>query len=590
MRIPSFDIRAQRSIAIASCAAVPPLMVIAGPNGTGKSTLLHSLRQVGGGAGPILYVGPHRTLRRQHVQGRFLLANTISMADMLTRMDTPGGFEGVSLITGSRDPWSGDDSANYLKHSLCQIEFERQRAIAARFDAAGSIAAGSIPDPWAPLRELTTSLLPHLAFARIDTENQTQIRCLWRVHKNDTLVDLDDLSSGEKSVVQMFYPLVEHRIRETLQELTGKPPNTGARSTCLLIDEPELHLHPNLQAKVLDYMRQLAYQQGVQCILATHSPTIVEYATFEELYLLMPIELVEVGGNQLVQIATDEARLQFLRETFGGARNLTALQPVLIVEGAHEKDTTSVLADRKVYRALSPNFDRVTVIAGGGKSECFKLREVLAPALAAFTTQLKVSLLLDRDTADERPVSDGAGTFYLPVSMVENLLIDPDAMWEALQSVVEKTSLKSTDDIAGALDLILDAMEPDELERRVLAALGADVFRPKRPIASVMDQVGVFNQLLGEKYEAAKIDIVRKNAEAAVAKLKAEKKRREFFHGKEALGAFVKQHLHKTGLPKNVFLFETARHAQRRKSVTTFFAALFADLLPEPKAETAAPS
>ena len=199
-----------------------------------------------------MYVGPHRTLRRQQVQGRNLLAKTISMEELMTRMDTPGGYEGVTVHTGTRDAWSGDDTANYLKHGFCQIEFERQRAIAARYDSAGSIAAGSIPDPWKSLRELTSNLLPHLSFSRIDTEKQTEIRCLWKVHKKDVFVDLDDLSSGEKSIIQMFYPLVEHQVRETLRELTGAPAVPGARGTCLLIDEPELHLHPNLQAKVLD--------------------------------------------------------------------------------------------------------------------------------------------------------------------------------------------------------------------------------------------------------------------------------------------------------------------------------------------------
>jgi AAA15 family ATPase/GTPase len=48
MRIPSFQIPSQRSIALARCDNVPSLMVIAGPNGVGKSTLLNALRTVSG--------------------------------------------------------------------------------------------------------------------------------------------------------------------------------------------------------------------------------------------------------------------------------------------------------------------------------------------------------------------------------------------------------------------------------------------------------------------------------------------------------------------------------------------------------------
>jgi len=56
-----------------------------------------------------------------------------------------------------------------------------------------------------------------------------------------------------------------------------------------------------------------------------------------------------------------------------------------------------------------------------------------------------------------------------------------------------------------------------------------------------------------------------------VARLKEDRKRRELFHGKDLINDLFKLYLHKTGMPKGVFLFETARHARRRKSVTQFF-------------------
>jgi len=109
-------------------------------------------------------------------------------------------------MTGARDAWSFDDTANYLKHGLCQIEVDRKDAIATRYDRDREIAKDALPDPWAPLKELTANLLPHLSFDRIDAADRYQVRVLWRVHAIDTIVDLDDLSSGEKSIIQIFYP------------------------------------------------------------------------------------------------------------------------------------------------------------------------------------------------------------------------------------------------------------------------------------------------------------------------------------------------------------------------------------------------
>ena len=201
--------------------------------------------------------------------------------------------------------------------------------------------------------------------------------------------------------------------------------------------------------------------------------------------------------------------------------------------------------------------------------------------MAQFTTRLRVAVLLDRDTSDDRPMTDGRGTYYLPVSMIENLLLDPDAIWEAIQSVVEKTKLSRIEDISIALDALLEAMENEESDRRVLGRLGADVFRPEGPSSTFEQQIDTFSRQLITKYAPSDIAILKVEADAVVARLKVEKKRREFFHGKDVLARLFKLHLHQAGLPKNVFLFETARHARRRRSVTEFFDRLFAELLPE---------
>lgn len=267
MRVPRFEIHGQRSIRLAKWDSVPPVMVIAGPNGTGKSTLLNAIRSTAGWNN-IIYIGPHRALRRQTVQQRHIITTPFLMEELLTRQDSPG-FEGVQLITGARDPWGHDDSANYLKHTLCQVEIDFQQAIMERYKKDGEIKKGSLPDPWKPLRELSANLLPHLRFSGIDSTNRSQLQCLWNVHGVPQAVDLDELSSGEKSIIQMFFPLVEREIRALLAEVSGVEKAGDRPEQCVLIDEPELHLHPNLQVKVLDYLRVLTTGTQTQVILGS---------------------------------------------------------------------------------------------------------------------------------------------------------------------------------------------------------------------------------------------------------------------------------------------------------------------------------
>jgi predicted ATP-dependent endonuclease of OLD family len=571
MRVPSFLVENQRGLSRAECTALPKVMIIAGPNGAGKSTLLSAIRDRTGYSN-VVYVGPHRAMRRQNVQQRHLLSRPLSMEEIYSSQSLTN-YDGIRLMDGARDPWGHDDSASYLKHALCQIEIDRQQAITTRFDREGSIPAGTLVDPWRPLRELAAHLLPHLIFERIDASNRDQVRVLWKVHRTSTLVDIDDLSSGEKSIVQMFYPLVEREIKALVKEIDSGPQAVARPEACVMIDEPELHLHPNLQLKVLDYLRVITSGKPLQVIVATHSPTIVEQATFDELFLLRPVELTPAGDNQLIQLADDEERLRVLRDLFGGTSNLTSMQHVLVVEGTNELGRS--VPDRKIYRAIHAGFDSMTVVAGGGKSQCLQLRDALAGALSTFSANLKVVALLDRDLQATPTASD---VFVLPVSMIENLLLDPDALWEALQSVIEKTPFATKDDLARALDGCIDELFEDELSRHVAATIGAHHFHPPSERSEITSAAEAFAKDVVEACSAVAITAAEDTARAALAALARDHRRREMYHGKRVLDDFYKRALHRTGMQKGIFKFEAARHARTRKSVKQFFDGLMASL------------
>ncbi|MCL6528255.1 MAG: ATP-binding protein [Thermaceae bacterium] len=508
------------------------------------------------------------------MQQRHLMTAAFSLETLLASPNVPG-IEGIRIFDGSRDPWGYDESANFLKHTLCQIEVDRLQAIGNRVDREGEIQKGSLVDPWKPLRELISNLLPHMTFERIDGTNRDQVRVLFRVHRLDTLVDLDELSSGEKSIIQMFYPLVERDIKSLVGEIDTGPRAVDRPELCVLIDEPELHLHPNLQLKVLDYLRVLTSHQRTQVIVATHSPTIVEGATYDELFLLRPLELVQPEENQLVRVAQDEERLAALRTLFGSTHNLTSLQPVIVVEGSSDERSGHTISDRRLYRALHAGFDRATVVSGGGKRECVNLARALQKSLVEFSSQLKVVALLDKDTD---ACSEGL-VKLLPVSMIENFLVDPDVIFEAIESVRERTSFRTVDDIADALDRLLTTLETHELGRRTAAALGSMHFYPPNDPSTLRNKALKFIDDFEKQYSEASIESARLSATQEIEKIRASKRRREEFDGKKILAEFFRHHLHSSTLSRQVFAFYAARRARRRNAVVSFFDSLFKELM-----------
>lgn len=87
------------------------------------------------------------------------------------------------------------------------------------------------------------------------------------VVSGDNTHRFDALSSGEKSLVQLFLRLGAHMTRNTL----------------LLIDEPEAHLHENWKFRLLKQLKKLAQEQfpGITIVVATHSPEMMTALALE---------------------------------------------------------------------------------------------------------------------------------------------------------------------------------------------------------------------------------------------------------------------------------------------------------------------
>lgn len=59
---------------------------------------------------------------------------------------------------------------------------------------------------------------------------------------------------------------------------------SGEGFPLLLIEEPEAHLHPQLQMKFIQYLAE--EQEGLQCILSTHSPNLASKVSLENIILM----------------------------------------------------------------------------------------------------------------------------------------------------------------------------------------------------------------------------------------------------------------------------------------------------------------
>jgi len=68
---------------------------------------------------------------------------------------------------------------------------------------------------------------------------------------------------------------------------------------------PGLYLQTQLQSRLLDYIRSIVKEENenIQFIIVTNSSALIDKANAEELFLLMPSQLLVEGSNQLVKVS-----------------------------------------------------------------------------------------------------------------------------------------------------------------------------------------------------------------------------------------------------------------------------------------------
>ncbi len=110
---------------------------------------------------------------------------------------------------------------------------------------------------------------PHKEFLeKLSRVSDMQDYRLMIKNEDGSIVDLDQLSSGEREIIAFFTYLCTKAIDTSI----------------LIIDEPELHLHPKWQSIILYAIHKIF--PNVQLFLATHSQEIHQSASQSELFEL----------------------------------------------------------------------------------------------------------------------------------------------------------------------------------------------------------------------------------------------------------------------------------------------------------------
>jgi len=249
------------------------------------------------------------------------------------------------------------------------------------------------------------SLLPLVRLVRAGGTFEIQNKA------DGTQLQPDQISSGEAEAIALaIEALVFSRECQTCE------------NRVLLIDEPDVHLHPDLQARLIRFLERLAKEKNFKIVIATHSTALVGSIQEKDEVQLAFMPLTNDG--QITFSPIDEI-VKAVVPIFGAhpLSNIFNETPILIVEGEDDKRIWD-----QVVRSTEGKFS-IWPCSAGSIDELGKWETWLAEKLPSLYDNPKAFSLRDRDDAHGQP--DDLGPVVrcrLDCRTAENLMLADDTL------------------------------------------------------------------------------------------------------------------------------------------------------------------
>ena len=323
------------------------LNVVLGRNGCGKSQLLRNLRDVAQESSH--YVVPERT-------GELTF--------------TPGLMTEVINSSSRRNRSQGNFSSNYREEVVTRIQAYYTKRGTKKLDQINH-------DP----DDLLCTLALILPDFTVRVKSESPFYELLRISDGTSVNSVSSLSSGESQLLSLGMDILT---------IVGMWELDQVERRVLLVDEPDAHIHPDLQIKFADFLCHIEREYRVQIFVATHSTTLLS-------------AIGQFGGDKLSVLYLGTERQELVAETFTSVtRELSVLlgghllmgplfaAPVLLVEGDD---------DYRVWIQVARSGSVKMCVLPSNGDEIMRYQRTLERLFTALSenTQLRGVALLDGD-------------------------------------------------------------------------------------------------------------------------------------------------------------------------------------------------
>lgn len=454
MRIRSFAIRNAGPILRLEASNLSDVVVLAGPNGVGKTRVNQELLRLGRDPQVnadlwaqieptnlaeasqwkkevldtsdrsdcnLLRATLHRNQRRNKYQSSFLNFDS----DRTIR-----NVQSFNFGWDIGDPYSEDISwdlglnpmfnrYNDVRHSLFRLVEAQKRQISEQAFSLKSAGQSEMkldfPDVLAPFKAAFWQLLAPKQLIEVDVRNQQIVY----EHRGQRF-PLETLSSGEREVVNIVFDFILRNPEHCI----------------VVFDEPELHLHPELTYKLLQTLSTVGKRN--QFILSTHSPDIISASLENTVLFITPPK--DPSQNQALLVRQDDETHYALKALGQSVGVISLGRKLVLIEG----DESSL--DKQTYGSILRNrFPEFVLVPAGGKSTIRSFEEVQHSVLNRTIWGVDFFLLCDRDAENalgrlSTSSAIGSRIRALPRYHLENYFLDEEGLAQAFEAIEPQNS------------------------------------------------------------------------------------------------------------------------------------------------------
>ena len=191
----------------------------------------------------------------------------------------------------------------------------------------------------------------------------------------------------------------------------------------ILLDEPDVHLHPDLQQRFTYFVETIANEHDLRVVIATHSTAII--GAFSKDAELQIIPIIKRNQTEFWSFSRTEVSESIL--PIFGAHPLSSAfnkSPVILVEGEDDRRVIE-----QIVRSSNGKFS-ISPCAVGGVTELARWEDWLNKFLPALYDSSKAFSLRDHDDAQNDDLNDLEHVCRLRLSCyaMENILLSDQVL------------------------------------------------------------------------------------------------------------------------------------------------------------------